>query len=87
MKVEVVMAWPRRHQSAWVELAETASVGDALAAAGFAGIAGVIGYAIHGQRAVLGQALRHGDRVELLRALQADPKDARRIRAANPKKT
>ncbi len=87
MKVEVVIGWPRRHQSAWVELVEAASVGDAVAAAGFVGTNDVIGYAIHGQRAALGDALRDGDRVEVLRGLQVDPKDARRMRAANTKKT
>jgi putative ubiquitin-RnfH superfamily antitoxin RatB of RatAB toxin-antitoxin module len=42
-------------------------------------------YAIFGQRAGLATPLREGDRVELLRPLRADPKDARRARAAeNP---
>jgi len=86
MKVEVVIGWPRRHLSVLVELAETASVGDAVAAAGFVGTNDVTGYAIHGQRAALGDALHNGDRVELLRGMQADPKDARRTRAANTKK-
>ena len=86
MKVEVMIGWPRRHQSVVVQLAEAASVGDAVAAAGFAGTDDVIGYAIHGQRAALGDVLRDGDRVELLRGMQADPKDARRTRAANTKK-
>jgi putative ubiquitin-RnfH superfamily antitoxin RatB of RatAB toxin-antitoxin module len=37
--------------------------------------------AIHGRRASLDTPLAAGDRVELLRPLAADPKDARRARA------
>ncbi len=40
-----------------------------------------LGVAIHGQRATLETALADGDRVELTRALVADPKEARRKRA------
>ena len=40
-----------------------------------------LGYAIHGQRAVAQTPLRDGDRVELVRPLQADPKTVRRERA------
>jgi putative ubiquitin-RnfH superfamily antitoxin RatB of RatAB toxin-antitoxin module len=36
--------------------------------------------AIHGQAAALDTALREGDRVEVLRALRVDPKEARRRR-------
>ena len=40
-----------------------------------------LGVAIHGRRATLDTPLVDGDRVELTRALVADPKDARRKRA------
>lgn len=80
IRVEVLRAWPRRHQSVWVELPENATLADALAASGMA-LEGVAGYAVHGERAQLAQSLRDGDRVELLGALLADPKDARRLRA------
>ena len=43
---------------------------------------GIDGLALHGVRAAPGDALRDGDRIELLRPLVADPKDARRRRAA-----
>jgi putative ubiquitin-RnfH superfamily antitoxin RatB of RatAB toxin-antitoxin module len=39
-----------------------------------------VAYAIFGQRVEGDSPLRDGDRVELLRPLQADPKEARRQR-------
>lgn len=86
MKVEVVMAWPRRHQAVIVELAENATVAQAVAKAALDGGAEVTGYAIFGVNAEATTPLREGDRVELLRALQIDPKDARRRRASQPKR-
>ncbi|MGN6513900.1 MAG: RnfH family protein [Lysobacteraceae bacterium] len=81
LRVEVVMAWPRRHRAVALVLPGGACVGDALAAAGFPAD-GIAGIAVFGERATPATPLRDGDRVELLRALQADPKDARRRRAA-----
>ncbi|TKR33228.1 RnfH family protein [Luteimonas gilva] len=81
MRVEVVLAWPRKAESVRLELPEGACVRDAVKAAGWDGLSEVSGYAVYGQRAEAGTALRDGDRVELLRPLQADPKDARRKRA------
>ncbi|MGO4781918.1 RnfH family protein, partial [Lysobacter sp. 2RAB21] len=43
----------------------------------------ITGYAVFGVKAAADTRLRDGDRVELLRALQIDPKDARRRRAAD----
>ncbi len=85
MKIEVVMAWPRRFESATLDLEEGATLGDALAVARFNGKEEVSGYAIFGVNADAATPLREGDRVELLRPLQIDPKDARRRRAARPK--
>lgn len=81
MKIEVVLAWPRRADSVRLDLPEGACVRDAVAAAGWDGLSEVSGYAVYGQRAEAVTGLRDGDRVELLRPLQADPKDARRKRA------
>lgn len=81
MKVEVVLAWPRRAESVAVDLPAGACVADAVAAAGWSGIDGINGYALFGQRVQADALLSEGDRVELLRPLQADPKDARRKRA------
>lgn len=83
IRVEVVLAWPRRHASRRLELPPGATIAQAVAAAGFddATLADVTGTALHGVLADTGTPLRDGDRVELLRPLQADPKEARRRRA------
>lgn len=81
MKVEVLMAWPRRFESVSLELPVGATLSDALAAAGWSDAEGISGYAIFGVNAVLDTVLRDGDRVELLRPLLMDPKEARRRRA------
>jgi putative ubiquitin-RnfH superfamily antitoxin RatB of RatAB toxin-antitoxin module len=81
VRVEVVLAWPRRYESVLLEVPDGTSVADAVGRSGLA-LDGITGYAIHGVQAESAQVLRDGDRIELLRALQADPKDARRRRAA-----
>ena len=81
MKVEVIRAWPRGFDSRWVELPEGANAADAIAASGF-GMDGVVALAVFGVRVDGNATLHDGDRVELLRPLLADPKDARRQRAA-----
>ncbi len=86
MKVEVVMAWPRRHEAVVVELPDHATLAQALDKAGLPGGGEVTGYAIFGVNAEATTPLRDGDRVELLRALQIDPKDARRRRASQSKR-
>lgn len=80
MKIEVVRAWPRRFERAELVLPEGACVGDAVAAAGWGEDSEVVAHAIHGQRAPADAPLHDGDRVELLRPLRADPKEARRRR-------
>lgn len=84
MKVEIVMAWPRRHRTMTLDLPTNATVAQALDKAGWAQAADVNGYAIFGVNAEASTLLREGDRIELLRPLQADPKDARRRRASKP---
>ena len=81
MKIEVLMAWPRRFESVTVELPQGAVLADALAAAGWADVEGISGYAIFGVNAALDAVLQDGDRLELLRPLLLDPKEARRRRA------
>jgi putative ubiquitin-RnfH superfamily antitoxin RatB of RatAB toxin-antitoxin module len=83
MRIEVIRAWPRRHESVLLDLPDAATVGDALKASGF-DQAGVDAYAVFGERATIDGVLRDGDRVELLRPLQVDPKEARRRRALKP---
>lgn len=80
--VEVVLAWPRRFESVTLQLPPSSTIAHAVAEANLPGSEAVTGYALHG---IVGQPstpLRDGDRVELLRPLQLDPKDARRRRAA-----
>lgn len=80
MRVEVIRAWPHRFESVCVELPVAATVADALAASGLA-VDGAAGVAVFGERVDPQHQLRDGDRVELLRPLQVDPKEARRRRA------
>ncbi|WP_043689687.1 RnfH family protein [Luteimonas huabeiensis] len=81
MRVEVILAWPGRFERAVVALPVGATVAQALAASGLP-MAGVDGYAVFGERVEPSAVLADGDRLELLRPLQADPKEARRRRAA-----
>ncbi|GHA71960.1 RnfH family protein [Cognatilysobacter bugurensis] len=79
MKIEVIRAWPRRFESTFLELPEGSTVGDALEQV--QRNADEIAVAVHGLRATPHTLLHDGDRIELLRPLIADPKDARRKRA------
>ena len=89
MRIEVVYSpAPRRVERIELELPEGATVAEALAASGLLhrhaqldaarGAAGNVG--VWGQACAPGQVLRDGDRVELYRALEVDPKEARRLR-------
>ena len=81
IRVELVRAWPQRHESTTVELDDAARVGDALEAASWALDREFVGLAVFGVAATAATPLHDGDRIELLRALQLDPKQARRLRA------
>lgn len=81
MRIELVRAWPRRHEACVVELPDAALVGDALAAAGWTLDGAFVGLAVFGMAATAATPLHEGDRVELLRGLAMDPKQARRLRA------
>jgi uncharacterized protein len=87
MRVEVLMAWPERFESVQVDLPDGSQVADALDATGMRHVDGVVGYAVFGVVATAATMLQEGDRVELLRPLQADPKDARRRRAESRSKS
>lgn len=86
--VEVVYADPDQTWTAAVRLPAGATAGEAIRAADLAARVGapldVAGLAIHGRAADQSTRLREGDRVELLRPLRADPKQARRARATRP---
>lgn len=81
IRVELVRAWPRRHESVVVDVADGASVGAALEAAGWRLDAEFTGLAVFGQATTTNTPLHAGDRIELLRRLEVDPKQARRLRA------
>jgi putative ubiquitin-RnfH superfamily antitoxin RatB of RatAB toxin-antitoxin module len=81
IQVEVVLAWPDRALSCRLQLADGATVGEAVALAALEGTQACPAVAVHGVLAQASQPLRDGDRVELLRPLLADPKDNRRRRA------
>lgn len=81
IQVELVRAWPRRCETVVVKLADDASVDDAFAASGWKLDEPFIGLAIFGVKATPATCLRDGDRIELLRGLQIDPKQARLRRA------
>jgi uncharacterized protein len=80
IRVEVIQAWPRRHEARTLELPEGATVADALAAAAMPP-EGHTAMAIYGETVTTTQPLHDGDRLELLRPLLLDPKEARRRRA------
>lgn len=91
LSVEVVYALPGRAWRVPLVLPAGATVADALAAADLPGR--VPGAALDAERlAVYGRpvtpatVLADGDRVEVLRPLQADPKQARRIRAGQARR-
>ena len=81
MRVELLRAWPRRFECRQLELPAGSRVGDALSAAGVTDDPETVAYAVYGVRVDRQTVLHEGDRIELLRPLQTDPRDARRRRA------
>jgi putative ubiquitin-RnfH superfamily antitoxin RatB of RatAB toxin-antitoxin module len=86
MKLSVVIALAEGQEVVDLELPGEPTVADAVSAARVAQrfapleLSGCR-FGLWGREAMAGTKLREGDRVELLRPLQADPKDARRKRA------
>lgn len=86
MRVTLAVALPGRQEVVPLELAERASVADALEAAALgARFPGedlaALEVGVWGVRVARDALLREGDRVEIYRALKADPKEMRRKRA------
>jgi uncharacterized protein len=85
MRVTVAYAAPGVEALVTLDLPHGSTVGDAVERSGLLARPDVdsrtLSLAIHGQRADAATPLVEGDRVELLRPLTADPKDARRRRA------
>jgi hypothetical protein len=94
IEVELVYALAERYWNRRVTLPAGADVARALALAGTdwlpsehrPGIESPTGLAVFGRPATLRTRLHEGDRIELLRPLQADPKQARKQRAADAKR-
>jgi putative ubiquitin-RnfH superfamily antitoxin RatB of RatAB toxin-antitoxin module len=86
--VTVAYAAPGTEVIVRVAIEDGATVSDAVAASGLRerlGLPEDVAYAIHGQAATTATPVAPGDRVEITRPLVADPKAARRARAAgNP---
>lgn len=80
MRVEVVHALPGGAEVVELRLPEGATVREALRAAGIAGVE-PRRVGVFGREVSIDAALADGDRVEIYRPLQVDPKDARRERA------
>lgn len=86
IRVEVALGVPSRQAIVVVELEAGASVSRAVAASGLlerfpeVDHADLV-FAVFGSRVKADAPLAEGDRVEILRPLQVDPKEARRLRA------
>jgi putative ubiquitin-RnfH superfamily antitoxin RatB of RatAB toxin-antitoxin module len=89
VRVTVVYALPDAYWSHEVVLPAPATVAQALAAAKLE-VPGLVvdpaRLAVFGQATTPGTTLHDGDRVEILRPLLIDPKDARRKRAEDAKR-
>ena len=79
LRVEVVYALAGKQQVVELHLRQGATAGEAARLSGLA--SGGLRLGVGGREVSADTALRDGDRVDLLRPLAADPKDARRKRA------
>lgn len=87
IRVEVVYALPERQRLVACELVAPATLRDAIEASGLLAEYPQIDLArarvgVFGRVQALDAPVREGDRVEIYRPLQADPKEVRRRRAA-----
>ncbi len=85
MKVTVVWATRVVQDAVPLDLPEGATVADAVLHSGLVDAygldAGRLAFAVHGKRRAATAPIADGDRVEITRALVADPKEARHRRA------
>ena len=85
MIVEVCYALPTAATRIETTLEEGATVAEAVASSGIVALLSLdldaLAFAVFGRRATSDTVLADGDRVELLRPLSIDPKEARRRRA------
>jgi hypothetical protein len=90
ISVWVVYALPQRQALVRLELTAPVTVADAVAESGLVRrypeiAARPLACAVFGRSVALTQPVRAGDRIEILRALQIDPKESRRQAAARAK--
>jgi uncharacterized protein len=86
LRVEVVRALPARQTIIVLQFGECATAGEAALASGLVSPIDAFRLGIGGRLVGPEQALRDGDRVEILRPLAADPNEARRRRARKARK-
>jgi putative ubiquitin-RnfH superfamily antitoxin RatB of RatAB toxin-antitoxin module len=90
MRVQIAYVGPGTEVLLTLDVAPGATVGAAVAQSGIAEridvSRGALGYAIFGRRVAASEPLADGDRIEITRPLAADPKLARRRRAAATRK-
>lgn len=86
MRIEIVFALPERQVLLETDVPEQATVADVIALSGIAGhfpecVLDALQAGIWGQPVARDHIVRKGDRVELFRALEMDPREARRLKA------
>lgn len=91
MKVEVVYGYTDKQSLLAVDVAESATVEEAIKQSGILDQYDDIDLSVNkvgifGKITKLSEALKEGDRIEIYRPLIADPKEVRRRRAAEGKK-
>jgi len=90
LRVDVVYALADVQDLVALELAEGATAREAVEASGIPARRGLAAadlvLGMFGRRIASGQPLRGGDRVDILRALAADPGEARRRRAVRTRR-
>ena len=91
LEIEVILAWRGGQEIVTVDLEEGATALDAVRKSGLAGRhpgidIGNPALGIYGRLVKPDTPLREGDRVELYRPLNVDPKEARRAKASGRKR-
>jgi putative ubiquitin-RnfH superfamily antitoxin RatB of RatAB toxin-antitoxin module len=86
-QIEVVYALPERQRVIAVDFVDGLTAGEAVRASGMARefpelAARQLVLGVYGEVVAEAHRLRPGDRVEIYRELEADPRDARRVRVA-----
>ena len=80
--VTVVMAWPARVERIELQVPAGTTIGEAVARSGITADTAALEVGVFGERRRSHDLVRAGDRIEIYRPLQDDPKAIRRRRAA-----